>query len=104
MPGRWSPTIVGAPRLKRYQVFGNLFAAVDGVENLVVSVAVAIGDAGGIDAGLGGEAGPDQGHIFARRRFVERDTQVQVGRADPAGAHAHPHRIGRVARRDGIDV
>lgn len=31
MPGRWSPTIVGAPRLKRYQVFGNLFAAVDGV-------------------------------------------------------------------------
>lgn len=31
MPGRWSPTIVGAPRLKRYQVFGHLFAAVDGV-------------------------------------------------------------------------
>ncbi len=31
MPGRWTPTIVGAPRLKRYQVFGNLFAAVDGV-------------------------------------------------------------------------
>ena len=31
MPGRWSPTVVGAPRLKRYQVFGNLFAAVDGV-------------------------------------------------------------------------
>lgn len=30
MPGRWSPTIVGAPRLRRYQVFGNLFAAVDG--------------------------------------------------------------------------
>jgi 3-oxoisoapionate kinase len=30
-PGRWSPTIVGAPRLKRYQVFGNLFAAADGV-------------------------------------------------------------------------
>lgn len=30
MPGRWSPTIVGAPRLKRYQVFGHLFAAVDG--------------------------------------------------------------------------
>lgn len=28
---RWSPTIVGAPRLKRYQAFGNLFAAVDGV-------------------------------------------------------------------------
>ena len=31
MPGRWSPMIVGAPRLARYQVFGNLFAAVDGV-------------------------------------------------------------------------
>ncbi|MEP6874231.1 MAG: 3-oxo-isoapionate kinase OiaK [Burkholderiales bacterium] len=31
MPGRWTPTIVGAPRLKRYQVFGNLFAAVDGI-------------------------------------------------------------------------
>jgi uncharacterized protein YgbK (DUF1537 family) len=31
MRGRWSPTIVGAPRLKRYQAFGNLFAAVDGV-------------------------------------------------------------------------
>ncbi|MEZ5741446.1 MAG: 3-oxo-isoapionate kinase OiaK [Burkholderiaceae bacterium] len=31
MPGTWSPTIVGAPRLRRYQVFGNLFAAVDGV-------------------------------------------------------------------------
>ncbi len=31
MRGRWSPMIVGAPRLKRYQVFGNLFAAVDGV-------------------------------------------------------------------------
>jgi len=31
MPGRWSPTIVGAPRLKRYQVFGHLFAAVDGI-------------------------------------------------------------------------
>ncbi len=30
MPGSWSPMIVGAPRLKRYQVFGNLFAAVDG--------------------------------------------------------------------------
>jgi uncharacterized protein YgbK (DUF1537 family) len=27
MGGRWSPTIVGAPRLKRYQAFGNLFAA-----------------------------------------------------------------------------
>lgn len=31
MHGRWSPSIVGAPRLKRYQVFGNLFAMVDGV-------------------------------------------------------------------------
>src|SRR5258706_4537313 len=31
MSGRWSPTIVGAPRLKRYQAFGSLFAAVDGV-------------------------------------------------------------------------
>jgi uncharacterized protein YgbK (DUF1537 family) len=31
MPSRWSPMIVGAPRLKRYQAFGNLFAAVDGV-------------------------------------------------------------------------
>ena len=31
MPGIWSPMIVGAPRLKRYQLFGNLFAAVDGV-------------------------------------------------------------------------
>jgi 3-oxoisoapionate kinase len=31
MPGLWSPCIVGAPRLKRYQLFGNLFAAVDGV-------------------------------------------------------------------------
>ena len=30
MPGNWSPMIVGAPRLKRYQAFGNLFAAVDG--------------------------------------------------------------------------
>lgn len=30
MPGLWSPTIVGAPRLKRYQVFGNLFAVADG--------------------------------------------------------------------------
>lgn len=29
--GRWVPMVVGAPRLKRYQVFGNLFAAVDGV-------------------------------------------------------------------------
>ncbi len=31
MRGRWSPMIIGAPRLKRYQAFGNLFAAVDGV-------------------------------------------------------------------------
>ena len=31
MPGRWSPMVVGAPRLKRYQAFGNLFAVVDGV-------------------------------------------------------------------------
>ena len=31
MPGRWSPVIVGSPRLSRYQLFGNLFAAVDGV-------------------------------------------------------------------------
>jgi uncharacterized protein YgbK (DUF1537 family) len=31
MPGQWSPSIIGAPRLKRYQVFGNLFAAVNGV-------------------------------------------------------------------------
>jgi uncharacterized protein YgbK (DUF1537 family) len=29
--GRWSPMVVGAPRLARYQVFGNLFAAVHGV-------------------------------------------------------------------------
>lgn len=27
----WSPTIVGVPRLKRYQAFGNLFATVEGV-------------------------------------------------------------------------
>jgi uncharacterized protein YgbK (DUF1537 family) len=31
MPGRWAPMIVGAPRLRRYQAFGNLFAGVDGV-------------------------------------------------------------------------
>jgi len=31
LPGRWSPMVVGAPRLKRYQAFGNLFAVVDGV-------------------------------------------------------------------------
>jgi uncharacterized protein YgbK (DUF1537 family) len=31
MPAQWSPMVVGAPRLKRYQMFGNLFAAVDGV-------------------------------------------------------------------------
>lgn len=31
MPGHWSPTIVGAPRLKRHQVFGHLFAVAEGV-------------------------------------------------------------------------
>lgn len=31
MAGRWSPMVVGAPRLNRYQAFGNLFAAVGGV-------------------------------------------------------------------------
>jgi uncharacterized protein YgbK (DUF1537 family) len=31
MRGRWSPMIVGAPLLRRYQMFGNLFAAIDGV-------------------------------------------------------------------------
>lgn len=31
MRGNWSPMIVGAPRLKRYQMFGHLFAAVNGV-------------------------------------------------------------------------
>ena len=31
MPGRWSPMVVGAPRLQRYQAFGNLFAVVGGV-------------------------------------------------------------------------
>jgi uncharacterized protein YgbK (DUF1537 family) len=31
MRGQWAPMVIGAPRLKRYQVFGNLFAAVDGV-------------------------------------------------------------------------
>lgn len=29
--GSWSPIIVGVPRLKRYQLFGHLFAAADGV-------------------------------------------------------------------------
>jgi 3-oxoisoapionate kinase len=29
-PARWSPMVVGAPRLKRYQVFGHLFAAANG--------------------------------------------------------------------------
>ena len=29
--GDWSPMIVGAPRLGRYQLFGHLFAAVDGI-------------------------------------------------------------------------
>ncbi len=28
---QWSPMVVGAPRLKRYQVFGHLFAAANGV-------------------------------------------------------------------------
>jgi uncharacterized protein YgbK (DUF1537 family) len=27
MPGTWSPMVVGAPRLRRYQAFGHLFAA-----------------------------------------------------------------------------
>lgn len=31
MPGRWSPMVVGAPRLKRFQAFGNLFASVEGL-------------------------------------------------------------------------
>lgn len=31
MAGTWSPTLIGAPRLKRHQVFGNLFAVVDSV-------------------------------------------------------------------------
>ena len=30
MPGTWSPMVVAAPRLRRYQAFGNLFAMVDG--------------------------------------------------------------------------
>lgn len=30
MSGRWSPMIVASPRLKRYQLFGNLFAATGG--------------------------------------------------------------------------
>ncbi|KQP35633.1 3-oxo-isoapionate kinase OiaK [Pseudorhodoferax sp. Leaf274] len=30
MPGNWSPMVVGAPRLGRYQAFGNLFAVADG--------------------------------------------------------------------------
>jgi len=30
MAGAWSPMVVGAPRLLRYQAFGNLFAVVDG--------------------------------------------------------------------------
>ncbi|HUL67374.1 MAG TPA: 3-oxo-isoapionate kinase OiaK [Burkholderiaceae bacterium] len=30
MRGRWTPMVIGAPRLKRYQLFGNLFASVDG--------------------------------------------------------------------------
>ena len=31
MTGTWSPSLIGAPRLKRHQVFGNLFAVVEGV-------------------------------------------------------------------------
>jgi 3-oxoisoapionate kinase len=31
MPAEWSPMIVGAPRLNRFQLFGHLFASVDGV-------------------------------------------------------------------------
>jgi uncharacterized protein YgbK (DUF1537 family) len=31
MPGHWSPCVVGAPRLGRFQVFGNLFAVAGGV-------------------------------------------------------------------------
>lgn len=31
MPGDWSPMVVGVPRLARYQAFGHLFAAADGV-------------------------------------------------------------------------
>jgi uncharacterized protein YgbK (DUF1537 family) len=30
MRARWSPMVIGAPRLKRYQMFGNLFAVVNG--------------------------------------------------------------------------
>lgn len=30
MRGRWSPMVVGVPQLRRFQAFGNLFAAVDG--------------------------------------------------------------------------
>jgi 3-oxoisoapionate kinase len=30
MPGRWSPMVVAAPRLGRYQAFGNLFAMANG--------------------------------------------------------------------------
>jgi 3-oxoisoapionate kinase len=30
MPGTWSPMIVAAPRLRRFQAFGNLFAIADG--------------------------------------------------------------------------
>jgi uncharacterized protein YgbK (DUF1537 family) len=29
--GNWSPCIVGAPRLNRFQLFGNLFAAINGI-------------------------------------------------------------------------
>jgi 3-oxoisoapionate kinase len=33
--GRWSPMVVGAPRLRRYQAFGNLFAVVDSADGPV---------------------------------------------------------------------
>jgi 3-oxoisoapionate kinase len=35
MPGRWSPMVVGAPRLRRFQAFGNLFAIADGADGPV---------------------------------------------------------------------
>lgn len=31
MPGRWSPMVIGAPRLGRYTAFGHLFAVANGV-------------------------------------------------------------------------
>ena len=35
MPGRWSPMVVGAPRLRRFQAFGNLFAIADSADGPV---------------------------------------------------------------------